>query len=366
MQIHIPYHASPTPEITWARAGTDISMDSRVTQETSDYMTQLQFSKCQLSDSGVYTVTLTNSMGTDSSNVRLRVVDRPSPPEGPLLITDITPDSCCLTWKSPKEDGGSPVTNYIIERCHLRSGQEPRWERVTSFVRTTRYEVHGLQENEQYKFRVRAENQYGVSDPLENTEPIVAKYQFNVPGQPGAPEPTDMDTTWVQLKWDPPSSDGGSKILGYMIEFREPTSAKWIQASPHLTMDPKGKVESLRDRGEYEFRVIAKNAAGFGRPSESSGVIKLKPKFGPPGPPGAPHADAIGRNHVTLTWSPPVDDGGSKITGYICEKREVGDPIWVRCSDYNVRDPEFTVPNLIHMREYEFRVVRSRFSPFHL
>lgn len=231
LQIHIPYHASPVPEVTWARAGTDISMDSRVSQETSEFMTQLNFSKCQLSDSGVYTITLTNAMGTDSSNVRLRVVDRPGPPEGPLLITEITPDSCVLTWKSPKEDGGSPVTNYIVERCLIRSGQEPRWERVTSFVRTTRYEVHGLHENEQYKFRIRAENQYGVSEPLENTEPITAKYQFNVPGQPGAPEPMDMDTTWVQLKWsvvrnrfashsyrccfrDPPSSDGGSKILG--------------------------------------------------------------------------------------------------------------------------------------------------------
>ena len=77
---------------------------------------------------------------------------------------------------SPKEDGNSPITNYIIEKCQLKSGEEPKWEKVSSFVRNTRYEVMNLRPNEQYKFRVRAENEYGVSDPLENAEPIIAKY----------------------------------------------------------------------------------------------------------------------------------------------------------------------------------------------
>lgn len=39
------------------------------------------------------------------------------------------------------------------------------------------------------------------------------------------------------------------------------------------------------------------------------------------------------------------------------ERRELGSGTWVKCNDYNVRDPEFTVPNLIENREYEFRVV---------
>lgn len=60
----------------------------------------------------------------------------------------------------------------------MQPGQPEVWERVTSFVRTTKYEVHDLIENEKYKFRVRAENQYGVSDPLEG-EPIIAKYAFS-------------------------------------------------------------------------------------------------------------------------------------------------------------------------------------------
>ena len=74
---------------------------------------------------------------------------------------------------------------------------------------------------------------------MYNLHVSICRYQFNVPGAPGAPEPVDMDTTWVDLRWDPPSSDGGSKILGYVVEFREPTGHKWIQASPHLYKDTR-------------------------------------------------------------------------------------------------------------------------------
>lgn len=178
----------------------------------------------------------------------------------------------------------------------------------------------------------------------------------DVPESPGAPEALDMDTTWVSLHWDRPDRDGGSKILGYHLEFREPSAHKWILVNPHACPDPRFTVESLRHCGEYEFRAIAKNAAGLSKPGPSS-VIKLKPKYGPPGPPGIPGAETIGRNWCTLTWTPPIYDGGSKITGYIVERREIGSGVWVKCNDYNVRDCEFTVPDLMEFRTYEFRVI---------
>jgi 1,4-alpha-glucan branching enzyme len=40
--------------------------------------------------------------------------------------------------------------------------------------------VAGLEEGERYRFRVRAENQYGLSEPLEKPDPVTAKYQFTV------------------------------------------------------------------------------------------------------------------------------------------------------------------------------------------
>ncbi len=43
----------------------------------------------------------------------------PSPPGVPLQ-SDVTGRSCKLTWDVPRDDGGSPIINYIVER---RAGQ---------------------------------------------------------------------------------------------------------------------------------------------------------------------------------------------------------------------------------------------------
>jgi hypothetical protein len=35
---------------------------------------------------------------------------------------DLTPETCLLSWKPPLDDGGSPITNYIIEKYEISSG----------------------------------------------------------------------------------------------------------------------------------------------------------------------------------------------------------------------------------------------------
>lgn len=64
----------------------------------------------------------------------------------------------------------------------------------------------------------------------------------------------------------------------------------------------------------------------------------------------------VGKNYADLKWEPPTSDGGSKITGYIVEKRESGTAMWVRCNDYNITDCTFTALSLTENSDYEFRV----------
>lgn len=47
--------------------------------------------------------------------------DKPGPPEGPLEPSDITPETCSLSWKPPRDDGGSPITNYVVEKQDANS-----------------------------------------------------------------------------------------------------------------------------------------------------------------------------------------------------------------------------------------------------
>lgn len=98
----------------------------------------------------------------------------PSRPGGPLKVDDVTATGCKLKWKKPEDDGGKPVTGYAIEKLDEKTG---RWIPVG---RTTEpeYDVKGLQEGHEYKFRVKAINDEGESEPLESEHSIVAKNPF--------------------------------------------------------------------------------------------------------------------------------------------------------------------------------------------
>ena len=58
-----------------------------------------------------------------------------------------------------------------------------------------------------------------------------------------------------------------------------------------------------------------------------------------------------------MAWSAPVKDGGSKVTGYVVEKKEAGSDFWIRAhSTPTVSDTQFVVGDLAENAEYEFRV----------
>lgn len=61
-------------------------------------------------------------MNSSNYNKLIVLSDKPMPPQGPLEVSDITPETCCLTWKPPLDDGGSPITNYVVEKLETSTG----------------------------------------------------------------------------------------------------------------------------------------------------------------------------------------------------------------------------------------------------
>ena len=49
---------------------------------------------------------------------------------------------------------------WILQEPHV-----PGWSRLTSGISDTNYFIEGLRPTQDYQFRVKAETQYGVSDP---------------------------------------------------------------------------------------------------------------------------------------------------------------------------------------------------------
>ncbi|KAK5639402.1 hypothetical protein RI129_011894 [Pyrocoelia pectoralis] len=114
--ISVPYTATPKPTASWSVNGNEFVPDNRIKIDTNDISSVFHNKCAKRSDAGNYTIKLTNSVGSDSATCRVQVVDKPQPPQGPLDVSDITPDNCSLAWRPPLDDGGSPITNYIVEK----------------------------------------------------------------------------------------------------------------------------------------------------------------------------------------------------------------------------------------------------------
>ena len=88
-----------------------------------------------------------------------------------------------------------------------------------------------------------------------------------------------MDASSVTLAWTKPKSDGGDKIQGYVVEMKEKGSDKWQPVNPRMPCkDTAFTVDGLTKGQEYDFRVKAKNRAGLGKPSSTTGMIEVQPK----------------------------------------------------------------------------------------
>lgn len=85
------------------------------------------------------------------------------------------------------------------------------------------------------------------------------------------------------MKWSVPFNDGGSKLVGYVVERKvcaDEDETRWLKCNYTTITDNCFTVTSLEEGSVYEFRVIAKNCAGVhSMPSESTGPITCKDEY---------------------------------------------------------------------------------------
>ena len=99
--------------------------------------------------------------------------DVPSAPKGPLVVSDITENSCNLKWQPSETDGGKPITKYVIE---VRESRRSMWSQSgTVGPDKTTFTAKNLNVGNEYNFRIRAVNEEGESSPLEADKPVTPK-----------------------------------------------------------------------------------------------------------------------------------------------------------------------------------------------
>lgn len=83
----------------------------------------------------------------------------------------------------------------------------------------------------------------------------------------------------VSLAWEEPESDGGSKIISYIVERRDVKRKTWTLATDRADM-PEYCVSGLQRDSMYLFRVCARNRVGTGPAVTTDEAVQAKNKFG--------------------------------------------------------------------------------------
>ncbi|XP_028967798.1 titin [Galendromus occidentalis] len=187
LRIKLPYVGSPKPRAEWLLNGKPLDLSSEGVSVSFDCGNAvLEIDEITTSSQGTYTLKIDNQYGTATLDIAVSVTGEPERPSG-LYLTDIKEDNCVLHWVPPENDGGSPITNYVVEK--LQEG-EVIWTRCGTSQKAE-YRVFDLEEGGIVVFRVSAVNIFGQSEPSDTTLPTKmspeVEYQGNRPGKISAP-----------------------------------------------------------------------------------------------------------------------------------------------------------------------------------
>jgi fibronectin type 3 domain-containing protein len=288
-----------------------------------------------------YWVRARNSMGWGPNSTELTV--RPLGfPEAPDFHVKTGDGNVTLNWSRPAYLGGGALMGYQIEKGLSLSSMSPLVPGLIDGNQTSIVDPD-VTPGEKYYYRIRALN--------ERNNGSWARWEI-VPGRPPS-SPKDFTAEpidgAIKLTWKDPLDDGGAQLQEYRIYLGTiPDDYSLLQALPATTQ--LYTIFSLENGQDYWIYIVAKNKWGEGTRSP----VFMESPFTKPSMPMNLTATS-GDRTVTLTWDPPVTDGGREIVGYHVFMKGPDDLTFVRIAQ-NVSLMQFIVPSLVNGEEYSFEI----------
>ena len=239
-----------------------------------------------------FTVTATNAIGTSTASAASNSVTPVTVPGVPTNVAATAGNNqATVTFEAPISDGGSPITGYTV----TSSAGDTQSGTSSPII------VTGLVNGTAYTFTVTATNAIGTSTASAASNSVTP---VTVPGVPTNVAAT-AGNNQATVIFSTPISDGGSPITGYTVTSSNGTTQSG--ASSPIT------VTGLANGTAYTFTVTATNSVGTSGASTPSNVVTPAPA---PSPPTNVIAVAMDKAAAKVSFTTPVSDGGSSITGY--------------------------------------------------
>ncbi|XP_014219381.1 contactin [Copidosoma floridanum] len=289
---------------------------------------QLNIINATFAEAGDYECIVKSTVGRISSRTSI-TIEGPPGPSGGVQVVNVARTSVTLTWTDGASHG-RPINRYAIE---ARTNWNRTWVNITednqSFTEDDRYNgrkriflENVLNPYTTYEFRVRAGNELGYG-PASTPSP-----QYSTPSDKPAKPPAnirggggkigDLTIKWNVLK---PAEQYGPNVF-YKIFWRRKRDESEFQS---LVLKEQGNVGTAVVHiqpqyyyTEYEVRVQAANAIGYGPKSEIVTIYSAEDM--PQVAPQKVYAMSYNGTALNVTWD-PIEQTRERVRGKLIGHR---------------------------------------------
>ncbi|XP_037535708.1 immunoglobulin-like and fibronectin type III domain-containing protein 1 [Nematolebias whitei] len=161
-RISFNFKASPMPTITWLKDG--LPLPKYVTVSNTDTSSQLMIPSSERHDTGIYTIIVKNLVGQETSSAELRVTDDPKPP-GPVELVENVSGTVTVSWTPSPDEKKDNRLHYVVNK---HDSLKCSWQAVADHLFNNKFTAINIMPGRQYKFRIYAKNDMGLSKHSES------------------------------------------------------------------------------------------------------------------------------------------------------------------------------------------------------
>jgi hypothetical protein len=281
-----------------------------------------------------YVVRVTSIAGAQSSapSAELQFSTLGTPPAAPsnLISTAIYGNQIDLAWTAPNSNG-SPIIGYYLEQSINGT-----WTRIATPYGKS-WSVTKLVPVTAYSFRIQAYNSLGAGQ--YSNELAVTTTQAT-PATPTGIVISNITATTVTATWKASAQVDLSVPITYQVNIYSRQIYNFGALLGSYTSSTNAfVVPNLKRTTAYSIGIKAISGTAI---SPQSALVSFTTAASKPTAPTTPTLSKSA-TAVTITWMGPADNGGSAVTGYLVDKRNL-DGTWTNIANQTAMTIEVPIP----------------------